>query len=141
MAVKTPERWLSKQLARVRVAGDDFKTGVEAVTVNPAERALAANAKRVAKLRESIEKKTWENKMAKVSLEDWKRKAATLGAERFIPGVEANVDKIEGFIRSFQPKLESLTSSVKAMPETTDTEREARMLAQVRGMRKMKGTW
>ena len=139
--VKSPERWLDKQLARVRVAGEDYRSGVEAVTVNPAEKALAANAKRVAKLRESIEKKTWERKMAKVSLDDWKRKASTLGAERFIPGVEANVDKIESFIRGFQPKLESLTASVKAMPETTEAERDARVIAMVRGLRKLKGTW
>lgn len=141
MAVKSPERWLDKQLARVRVAGDDFRAGVEAVTVNPAEKALAANAKRVAKLQESIAKKTWETRMAKVSLDDWKRKAAGIGADRFIPGVEANIDKIEAFIRAFQPKLESLTSSVKAMPDTTDAERDARVLAMVRGLRKLKGTW
>lgn len=141
MAVKTPERWIEKQLARVRVAGDDFRAGVEAVTENPAAKALAANAKRVAKLRESIEKKTWESRMAKVSLEDWKSKTLALGAARFIPGVEANVDKIEAFVRGFQPKLESLTSSVKAMPDTTDAERDARALAQIRGLRKLKGAW
>lgn len=139
--VKSPERWLDKQLARVRVAGDDYRAGVEAVTINPAEKALAANAKRIANIRASIDKKTWETRMRKVSLDDWKKKASTLGAERFIPGVEANVDKIEAFIRSFQPKLEGLTSSVKGMPETTEAERDARVLAMVRGLRKLKGTW
>lgn len=139
--VKSPERWLDKQLARVRVASEDYRAGVQAVTVNPAQKALAANAKRIAKLQESITKKTWETKMNKVSLDDWKNKALALGADRFIPGVEANVDKIEAFIRGFQPKLESLTSSVKAMPETTDAERDARVLAMVRGLRKLKGTW
>jgi len=139
--VKSPEKWVEKQLARVRVAGEDYRSGVEAVTVNPAERALAANAKRVAKLQDSIAKKTWEKKMAKVTLDDWKRKASTVGADRFISGVEANVDKIEAFVRSFQPKLESLSSSVKAMPETTEAERDARVLAMIRGLRKLKGTW
>lgn len=141
MAVKSPERWLDKQLARVRVAADDYKAGVEAVTINPAELALAANAKRIKRLQDSIAAKTWEKRMAKVSLDDWKKKALALGADRFIPGVEANVDKIEAFIRGFQPKLEGLTSSVKAMPDTTDAERDARVLAMIRGLRKLKGTW
>lgn len=141
MAIKSAERWVEKQLARVRVAGEDYAKGVAAVTVNPAERALAANAKRIAKLRESIANKTWEKKMAKVSLEDWKTKTSTLGAARFIPGVEANVDKIEKFVRGFQPKLQSLTTSVQGMPETTEADRDARVLAMVRGLRKLKGTW
>lgn len=138
--IKSPDKWLAKQLSRVRVAGGDFKDGVDAVTVNPAEKALAANAKRIAKLQASIANKTWEKKMARVTLDDWKKKASTIGADRFISGVEANVDKIESFIRAFQPKLESLTSSVKAMPETTEAERDARVLAMIRGLRKLKGT-
>jgi len=141
MAVKSPERWLEKQLARVRVAGEDYKTGVNAVSVNPAEKALAANAKRIKKLQDSIANKTWEKRMGKVTLEAWKSKAASIGADRFIPGVEANVDKIQNFIRAFQPKLESVTSSVNSMPETTEAERDARVLAMVRGLRKLKGTW
>ena len=141
MAIKSAERWVEKQLARVRVAGEDYKAGVSAVTVNPAERALAANAKRIAKLRESIANKTWERRMSKVSLEDWKSKTGTLGADRFIPGVEANVDKIEKFVRSFQPKLASLAGSVQGMPETSESDRDARVLAMVRGLRKLKGTW
>ena len=139
--VKSPERWLEKQLARVRVAGDDYRAGVEAVSVNPAEKALAANAKRIKKLQDSIAAKTWEKRMGKISLDDWKKKARTLGADRFIPGVEGNVDKIEAFIRGFQPKLEGVTSSVKSMPETTEAERDARVLAMIRGLRKLKGTW
>lgn len=139
--VKSPEKWIEKQLARVRVSGGDFKDGIMAVTENPAAKALAANAKRVAKLQESIVNKTWEKKMAKVSLEDWKSKASTLGADRFIAGVEANVDKIEKFVKGFQPKLVSLTNAVQAMPETTEAERDARVVAMVRGMRKLKGAW
>jgi len=139
--VKSPENWINKQLARVRVAGEDYKNGVQAVTENPATKALAANAKRIKKIQDSITAKTWEKKMQKVSLEDWKKKAATVGADRFIPGVEANVDKIESFVRAFQPKLENLTAQVKAMPDTTEAERDARVLAQVRGLRKLKGSW
>ena len=139
--VKTAEKWVEKQLARVRVAGGDFKDGVLAVTENPAAKALAANAKRVAKIQESIAKKTWETKMSKVSLEDWKGKASTVGADRFISGVEANVDKIEKFVRGFQPKLSSLAASVNSMPETSEAERDNRVLAMVRGLRKLKGQW
>lgn len=139
--VKSPERWVEKQLARVRVSGDDYKAGVEAVTESPAAAALAANAKRIANIKKSIENKTWEKRMAKVSMEDWKTKTATLGADRFIPGVEANIDKIEAFVHGFQPKLASLQSSVKAMPQTSESERDARMLANARGMRKLKGNW
>jgi len=139
--VKAATAWVDKQLARVRVAGDDYKKGVEAPERNPIEAALAANDKRINKLKESIEKKTWENRMKKVTIEDWKKKASTIGADRFIPGVEANVDKISSFVNAFQPKLSSLQASVRAMPEATDVQRESRMLANLRGLKKLKGAW
>jgi len=139
--VKNAKDWADKQLARVRVSGDDYKKGV----LNPDRpciaSAKAANAKRIANTKKALEEKRWEKAMEKVSEDDWQRKASSIGADRFIPGVEANVDKINKFITGFQPKLQTLQNSVRAMPEETDAQREARVLANLRGLKKLKGSW
>jgi len=139
--VKASKDWIDKQLARVRVSGDDYKRGVENPQRDPIAAAKAANAKRIANLKASIEKKTWEKAMERVTMDDWKKKTLSLGVDRFVPGVEANVDKITKFVDSFQPKLQAVQNSIRAMPEETESQREARMLANVRAMRKLKATW
>ena len=88
-----------------------------------------------------IKKKGGEKAMEKVTEDDWSKKVSTIGVDRFIPGVEANIDKINKFITGFQPKLQALQNSVRAMPEETDAQREARVLANLRGLKKLKGTW
>lgn len=138
--VKEPKKWIEKQLARVRVSEGDYKAGIEAPERDPIKAALDANAKRVKKLQESITNKTWEKAMARVTMGDWQKKALDLGVRHFIEGVEANVDKITKFVEGFHPKLSAIQSSVKAMPEVTEAERDARVLAMIRGLRKLKGT-
>ena len=139
--VKDPKRWADKQLARVRVSLPEYKAGVEAPARNPIEEAIKKNAKRIANLQKSLREKTWEKTMAKLSLEDWKKPTLELGAERFIRGVEAKEGKIRAFIDRFQPLLSTHVSAVEAMPDVSDAEREARMLANLRGLKKLKGKW
>lgn len=139
--VKDPTRWADKQLARVKVSGDDYRKGVESPAKNPITEALRKNEKRIANLQKSIREKTWEKTMAKLTLEDWKKPTLELGAERFIRGVEANEQKIRDFVNKFQPMLVSHVATIEAMPDTTDSDREARVLANLRGLKKLKGKW
>lgn len=139
--VKPASDWLDKQLARVRVSGPDYKKGVLSPKRDPIAAALAANEKRKEGLRKAEEENRWENTMRTLSIEDWRGPASTLGADRFIPGVEAKKDKINKFITSWRPILEGVQNEVQGMAEVTDGDREQRMLANLRGMKGKKGTW
>lgn len=139
--VKKSEDWLDKQLARVRVSTEDYKKGIMAPERDPIAAALAANDKRKEGIRRSLEDETWEKTMRTLTKEDWSKPALTLGAARFVPGVEAKKDKINKFITAWRPILEGVQADVRAMPEVTDADREGRMLENLRAMKTKKGTW
>jgi len=139
--VKKAEDWLDKQLARVRVSTEDYKKGIMAPERDPIAAALAANDKRKEGIRRSLEDEPWEKTMKTLTKEDWAKPALTLGAARFVPGVEAKKDKINKFISSWRPILEGVQSDIRAMPEVTDADREGRMLENVRKMKAKKGAW
>jgi len=137
--VKAAERWVSKQIARAAVATEDFKAGVEAPDRDPIKAALDASAKRAAKVRESLEKKTWEAAMRKVSVDEWKKATLEKGADRFARGIEFAEPKIRKFVAAFQPKLQEIQNAVRALPDVTDADREKRMLENLRRLKALKG--
>jgi len=139
--VKAVARWVEKQIGRATIAGPEYEAGIKAPQRNPIEAALAANAKRIARLKDSIEKKTWETTMGKLTLKDWQDPALAKGVERFPRGVELAKPKIERFVTKWQPILSGIQDEVRAMPEETDAQREARMLKNLRALKKAKGTW
>jgi mevalonate kinase len=134
------DRWVKKQVERARVATDEYKLGVANPDRDPIKAALDANAKRIAKLQDSIAKKTWETKMSKLTIEDWRTPASTKGADRFASGVESARPKIEKFVTSWQPKLAAIQAAVRALPEVTDADREKRMIENLRRLKAAKGT-
>jgi len=139
--VKKLERWVRKQIERAAVAGPEYEEGVKDPERNPIEAALAANEKRIAKLRESIEKKTWEAKMAKLTIEDWRKPTLEKGVRRFPEGIRVAEPKIRDFVSKWRPILEGIQAAVRAMPDVTDADREARMLENLRRLKEAKGTW
>jgi len=139
--VKAAARWAKKQIERATIAGPEYEEGIKAPERNPIEAALAANDKRIANLKQSIEEKTWEKVMRTITIEDWRRGALEKGVPRFPDGIEKAKPKIEAFVSKWQPILAGIQESIRAMPEATDAQREARLLANLRALKKAKGTW
>jgi hypothetical protein len=125
-----------KQVTRAVAASSDYAAGVQNPETSWKAATLKADAKRKAALAASEAEGRWAKRVGQTSEEDWKNKAATVGAARFGPGVEANKDKIDKFWAVQQPKIASLQSQVKAMPEATEEQRKARLLANFEGMKK-----
>lgn len=112
-------------------------SGVQNPDRNPIQAALAANQKRLNRLEEAKAKQTWEKKMAKLTISDWQEPALTVGADRYVTGIRRSAGKRSAFWQQQVPKLETLKSSIRAMPDATEADREKRMLE---NLRKMKGT-
>jgi len=139
--VKKAERWNKKQIDRAAVAEDEYKAGIADPDRNPIDAALAAAEKRTARVKESLEKKTWEAAMKKLTIEDWRKPALAKGPARFIEGVKFAEPKIRDFVAKWRPILEEIQAAVRAMPEVTDADREKRMIENLRRLKKAKGTW
>jgi hypothetical protein len=140
MAVKNIDRWVAKQIERASAATEDFREGVRNCDVDPPRLALAANDKRIQKLKESITKKTWENSMSKVTKQDW-LEPTLAKADRFSDGVSKAEPKIRRFVQGFRPHLEQIQKAVQTMPDITEQQREQRMLENLRRLRQAKGKW
>ncbi len=136
--VKSIERWVKKQIERVSVAGDEFKAGIESVTEAPTLKAVEKKDKWLNNIKKSAD--FWEKRLRAVSLDEWKKRTLDK-ADRFSDGVAKAEDKIRKFVSNWQPILKSIQEAVRSLPDTTDADREKRMIENLRRLKKAKGTW
>jgi len=139
--VLSPSEIVEKQIRRASGAVSDYQRGVANPIRNPLDAALAAAGKYQAKMKESLDKKRWEQAIASTPKGLASEKAATIGADRYAGGVEASRDKITRFQTGFAPFREAVVRQVEGLPEDTDAQRDARVLANLKGLREAKGKW
>lgn len=132
--VISPEEWADKQTANATNAASTWLKNVKRPRREPIKAALAAAAKREQKVRESLDEHKWEKAMAKVDENLMYKVIDAGGAEVFRKGVEMRKEKVKARVSELQPMVTALKLEIEAMPETTDAEREARLLAARRGM-------
>jgi len=126
--VKDATRWASQQVKNAAAAADDWLDGVKNPSRNPVEAALAANDKRIDRLKQSIDKKKWEKNLAKVSPADIVEVAVKLGSSVYSSGVEARTAKINKRVGELQPLVQEVSNTIQNMPDKTDADREKRLL-------------
>lgn len=136
-----PSYIAKKMVENAKRSTEAYREGVLNPIRGAATAALAAADKRAEAVRRSLDNKTWEKAMSTISDDYVKRKAAEVGAPRFATGVEAAKDKIERFWSGWAPHLEEVRSKIQTMPDISDTDREARMIENLRLMRSKKGAW
>jgi len=109
----------------------------------PSVAALAANAKRIERLNQSLADKSWESAMANVDEDLRLRVIEKGGAAAFSSGIDRHSEKVDAKVKKLQPLVLALAQTLDTMPVGTDSEREAKMIAAKRGMqeigKKMKG--
>ena len=130
-----------KMVENAKRSTEAYREGVLNPIRGAATAALAAADKRAEAVRRSLDNKTWEKAMATISDDYVKRKAADVGSGRYASGVEAAKDKIENFWNKWTPHLEEIRSKIQTMPDISDTDREARMIENLKAMRAKKGVW
>ncbi len=134
------DQWAAKLATRAGNAGQDWLTGVQNPSRDPVKAAIAAEAKWKAKTQEAINKGTWAKKMAKVTAADIIATATKVGTQAYTNGIAARTDKIAAAGARILPQIYKVADTVAAMPDVTDADRDARMLANVKGLRAIKGT-
>lgn len=128
----------AKQIRRAQEAAQDYTAGVQGVTEAPSAKAIRKKDKLRSNFNAAIDSGKWENNLAAVSLEEWKTTTAEKGSARFSAGVEAARPKIEAFHQDLQNHLQATKGEIDNMPDATPEQRDARMLANVRRMRKFR---
>lgn len=133
-AVISAGDWATKMITRAQAAGADWLAGVTNPSRDPVQAAIKANAKYKAQMSASIAQDKWVKAMAKVDSSTIVAVATAIGAQGYANGIAARTAKINAVVADLQPRVAALKASILNMPDVTDADREARMLAAKRGM-------
>lgn len=128
----------AKWQSRTSGAQQAYVDGVNNTQKDPTQLAINAQARLLTNFQNAVNSGKWANRLRAIGKGGWQA-AVDAKANNFSTGVNAAVGKVT---TAFQPLLQyenNLQQQVDAMPNITDTDRENRMLAWVRGMRQYTG--
>lgn len=141
--VKSATDWADKQIERSKNAGPDWLKGTLSPRKHPIEAAIAADGKRKQKLAEAEREGRWLASMRRVDVDEMYNTIEANGEAAYTAGITSREGKIRHKIDRLQPLVEGLAKTLDAMPQDTDAQREAKMIAAKRGMqaigRKLRG--
>lgn len=126
--------WSKKQVDRAKAGADLWLEHSKRPRKVPSKAALEANAKRIEKLQKSLADKTWEGAMAHVDEDLRILTIEKKGARGFSDGIDVHSAKVDKVVGTLQPQVLALKKTLDGMPQDTDAQREAKMIAAKRGM-------
>jgi hypothetical protein len=127
-----------KWATRTSAAQQDYISGAENTSKDPTQLAINNQQRLLANFQNAVNSGKWANNLRAVGKAGWIAAIQAKG-NNFSTGVNAAQAKVAA---KFAPLLQyenNLQQQVDAMPNITDTDRENRMLAWVRGMRQYTG--
>ena len=132
----TPEQAKQKWVNRLSAATTEIQNGIQNVTKAPGQAAVAKRQKWATNVQQAEEK--WARNTARVSLDDWKKAALTVGVPRIAQGAQQKQDKMGAFMEEFLPHLARGVERVSQMPDNTFEERVQKSVAMMRHNREFK---
>lgn len=138
--LKSPQQIVDKQINNLSAVGaQNYRVGI----ANPKRSWQAASINGQGAYENAMRNpetlKRRETKIRNVSDDEWAA-GAERGADRLVQGTIDRRYKIERAWSNLHPKLSAHLQRIDAMPNATPEQREQRMIANVKGMRSMKGT-
>jgi hypothetical protein len=138
--VLSPEDWKNRQINTLKAVGrTNYIDGIKNPKADPIERGIATEAKYAEETRKAIDQKRRAAGLAKTDMATWYKYSASIGADKLVDGVVKREEKVAKFIQAFQPMLTSHLGKIDALAEATDSDRENKMLENLRGLKALKG--
>jgi len=138
--VLDPKDWVDKQIdTMIAVGRENYVRGVKHPKKDPIKAGIAAQPKYEAKMKDPKVLARRKTQLQKTNMDEWVQMAETLGADKIVDGVVKRRYKIERWVARYQPMLKAHLAAIDAMPDVTEADREAKMLANKRGLQKLKG--
>ena len=132
---KSADKWANK----LGAAGQDYIDGVQSVTQNPAQAAIAKQATMRARILQAIDSGAWAKALGAVTLGFWQTQSVNVGASRLTAGADKGKPKMQRYFAAVGSQLQAIRDTVRAMPNGTDAERTARWQKARDMMKALKG--
>lgn len=138
MAKKTPQEAAEKWAKNTKGATQEMTRGIQKVTEAPGAAAAAKQDKLRQNLVSKIDDGTWAERVASVTLGEWKDKMLNKGVGRVAAGVDGAGSKVIDFHGQRADHQERIETELKNMPDVTLEDGINRMVHQVRRMSEFK---
>lgn len=135
MALPTAQDVAAKWTQRTAAAAPDYAKGVANTDKDPTALAIAAGPRLLQNFTAAFNSGKWANGLRRAGKAGWQKAVADKGQTNFSTGVQAAGAKVTEAFTQLLAFEQNLLNNVSSMPNVTDADREARMLAWVRGMR------
>ncbi len=135
--VLSPDEWAAKQKTRAQAAAGDWLTGVQNPSRSPVEAMRKSAGRYKAEMTRALSEGRWDKAIARLTDDFIAAQATKAGAGAFSTGIENGADQARAAIARLQPKVLALKTEIDAMPSETDAQREQKMVAAMRGMKKI----
>jgi len=138
--VISPEDWKNRQLDTLRSVGRaNYVKGIASPHADPIDAGIKAEGKYAEETRKAIDAGRRKAALAKSSMAEWYQYSSTIGADKLVDGVIKREPKVGAFITAFQPMLTSHLAKIDGLANVTDSDRENRVLENLRGLKALKG--
>lgn len=131
MAMKNASQVADKWSRNLAGSTESIRAGVQSVTTNPAEKAIAAKERYVQGVQRAAAEGKYERGLRKVSLQMWQESMINKGLSRIASGASAGKSKMVAFMDKWLPYEEQLKQKLASMPRGDLQQNIARMVAAV----------
>lgn len=136
----SPDEWKSRQIKNLEAVGEaSYKVGIASPKDDPIKAGIDAQDRYAAQMKKDEVLARRKAALEKTSMAEWYKYASELGAGRLVDGVKKREAKVGDFVRAWQPLLLDHVTKIDALADVTDSDREARMLSNLRGLKALKG--
>lgn len=104
---------------RMKASITDIQAGVDAVTENPAEKAILKQDKMLQNLTKAVNDGRWAAGLNNVTLSDWKTKTKEKVGQRLASGVDGAMQKRQKFDQYLVNTMNQVLPQVQSMPDMT----------------------
>lgn len=136
--ILSPTEWVERQIDNLKAVGKkEYEKGIKSPKADPIQRGIDTEEKWANRVKEAIENESRKKGLSKTNMAEWYKMSSELGAGNLVAGVEKRRHKVERFVKEYAPALETHLAAIDAMDEDTDTAREEKMLANLRGLKEI----
>lgn len=132
---KNVQASLEKYLRNAGNASEAMKAGVSTVTESPSAKAAQNTDKMLRNFTESVNSGRYAANANAVPVEEWKGAMISKGIPNMAQGVRNLSPRAKRNITTQLEKANAVSAQIATMPNNTEADAEARMLAAVRAMR------
>lgn len=136
----SPSAWKDRQIKALQSTGQaNYTQGIQNPKADPIAEAIKAKGAWENGIRDAQNNDRFVKGLQKTSFQEWQGYATTIGAGKLVEGVVKREAKVAKFLNAWQPELTSVLSNLDALPTDTASERDAKMLANVKALRELRG--